>query len=352
MFRLGSPQVVPDPDDDVMGTLSTLTMNLLILVVFVAVVWIALRVAQSIFGTDTKKAAATEVAAKLVSYPTGSSAVLRRRFVRSLTGQHVVMPSGERLAFGELVVRVAPEDLHRLDPDGDLQRLGEDGARLYADHAERAGWTVPADVQVVVEVDPGLRSGWVPPARGSGRAEPARRVAVPEPSSLAVGWDVVTDASAPRPPLPPSRPQVVRHPSAIDPDATVGFPALVPDLVDSSPTMNVAGLLRLERGGRSVAIGPDGAVLGRLPESPVTFGEPEVSYRHAAIRRSGMQWQIKDLGSTNGTTVDGHRIDGDDWTTLNGGAVIKLAGVSVVAAFDTAGTVNLQGTRVVREPSR
>jgi pSer/pThr/pTyr-binding forkhead associated (FHA) protein len=64
-----------------------------------------------------------------------------------------------------------------------------------------------------------------------------------------------------------------------------------------------------------------------------------------------MQWQVKDLGSTNGTTVDGHRIDGDDWTTLNGGAVIKLAGVSVVAAFDTAGTVHLRGSSV-RETSR
>ncbi|MBP2392082.1 FhaA domain-containing protein [Aeromicrobium fastidiosum] len=315
-----------------MGTLSTLTMNLLILVVFVAVVWIALRVAQSVFGTGSKKAAATEVAAKLVSYPTGSAAVLRRRFVRALTGQHVIMPSGERLAFSELVVRVAPEDLDRLDPDGDLERLGEDGARLYADHAERAGWAVPSHVRVVVEVDPGLRSGWVPPARGSGRAEAARRV--PEPVAATsttggpVGWDVVSDA--------PRRP-------TIDPDATMGFPALVPDLADSSPTMNVAGLLRLERNGHSVAIGPDGAVLGRLAESPVTFEEPEVSHRHAAIRRSGMQWQIKDLGSTNGTVVDGHRIDGDDWTTLNGGAVIKLAGVTVVAAFDTAGTVHLQG---------
>jgi hypothetical protein len=335
-----------------MGTLSSLTMNLLILVAFVAVVWIALRVAQSIFGTDTKKAAATEVAAKLVSYPTGSSAVLRRRFVRALTGQHVVMPSGERLAFGELVVRVAPEDLHRLDPDGDLDRLGEDGARLYADHAERAGWTVPADVQVVVEVDPGLRSGWVPPARGSGRAEPAPRVAQPAGSSLAVGWDTVADAGAVRAPLASHRPQAVRHPSTIDPDATMGYPALVPDLVDDAPTMNVAGLLRLERDGRSVAVGPDGAVLGRLPESPLPFAEPEVSYRHAAIRRSGMQWQVKDLGSTNGTTVDGHRIDGGDWTTLHGGAVVKLAGVAFVAAFDIAGTVHLHGSPVVSETSR
>lgn len=297
VFRRGSTELRATPDDDVMGVLSGLTFNLLILIVFIAVVYVALRIAQSIFGTDTKKAAATEVAAKLVSYPTGSSAVLRRRFARALTGQHVIMPSGERLAFGDLVVRVAPEDLVRLDPDGDLERLGADGARLYVDHAEQVGWAVPPRVTVTVKVDGGLRSGWIPPARGTGRAEPR----------------------------------------------TATFSAMLPDLEDTSPTMNVAMGLRLERKGESYVVGRAGAVLGRLAESAVPFDEPEVSTRHAAIRLLGTTWQIKDLGSTNGTTVDGQRIDGDDWTTITGGAVIKLAGVTIVAALDTAGTVHLQG---------
>ncbi len=303
------------------GTLSGLASNLLMLVIFVAVVFAALRIAQSIFGVSSKRAAASEVAAKLVSYPTGSAAVLRRRFVRALTGQHVVMPSGERLAFAELSVRVAPEDLERLDPDGDLERLGADGAALYLAHAERAGWAVPPEVTVIVEVDPGLRSGWVPPARGSGRADPARRT----PERTPMGWDVLTDG----------------RPAPVDPASTMNFPALVPDLEDTAPTMNVASGLRLERGGRTASIPSDGAVLGRLPESPVRFDEPQVSYRHAAIRLQGTQWQVKDLGSTNGTTIDGHRID--EWTTVRAGTVIALAGVSVVAAMDTSGTVHLQG---------
>ncbi|QGG41814.1 FhaA domain-containing protein [Aeromicrobium yanjiei] len=320
-----------------MGTLSALTVNLLIVVVFVVVVYVGLRIAQSIFGTSSKKAAATEVAAKLVSYPTGSSAVLRRRFVRALTGQHVVMPSGERLAFGELTVRVAPEDLERLDPDGDLERLGEDGARLYAAHAERCGWAVPRQVRVTVEVDPGLRSGWIPPARGSGRAEPAQREARP-----AVGWDAVPEAAAPRPAAVPPVLRPAKIQPALDPDATVNYPALVRDIEDAAPTMNVSSGLRLERDGRTYAIERAGTVLGRLPESPVAFAEPEVSYRHLAIRLQGVQWQVKDLGSTNGTTVDGRRIDGEDWTTIHQGSVIALAGVRVTASIDTAGTVHLQ----------
>ena len=323
------------------GTLSTLTLNLLIVALFVAVVFVGLRIAQSIFGTSSKKAAATEVAAKLVSYPTGSSAVLRRRFVRALTGQHVIMPSGERLAFSELTVRIAPEDVERLDPDGDLERLGDDGARLYADHAERTGWAVPRHVTVHVEIDPGLRSGWIPPARGSGRAEPARSESrVPQ-----VGWDAVgaarTGATAGPPPPPVPAPAPAARP-VVDPDATMNFPALVPALDDSSPTMNVVTGLRLERNGQSFPITGTEVVLGRLPESPVVLAEPEVSYRHAGIRRQGVSWQIKDLGSTNGTTVDGHRIDGEDWATLHAGSVIALAGVTIVAAMDASGTVHLK----------
>lgn len=307
-----------------------MTFNLLIVVLFVAVVFVALRIAQSVFGTNSKSAAATEVAAKLVSYPTGSAAVLRRRFVRALTGQHVVMPSGERLAFSELVVRVAPEDLDRLDPEGDLERLGEDGAKLYAEHAERAGWAVPPVVTVKVEVDPGLRSGWVPPARGSGRAEAAPR----EAKRLSVGWDVVGEQQGSN--------ATVAEPARIpDPEATMGFPALVPDLADSAPTMNVAAGLRLERDGQTFTIGNAGAVLGRLPESAVPFENPEVSYRHAAIRRQGAIWEVKDLGSTNGTSVDGHRIE--DWTAVHPGSVVALAGVRLVASSDTAGTVHLRG---------
>lgn len=333
-----------------MTTLGSLTTNLLILAAFVGVVVVALRVAQSIFGTGSKKAAATEAAARLVAYPTGSAAVLRRRFVKALTSQHVVMPSGDRVAFSELVVRIAPEDLERLDPDGDTDRLGDDAAKLYRTHAEREGWAVPDHVDVEVEVDPGLRSGWVPPARGSRSGSSLRRPLEQTPSAggsdreepdTGLDWDVLVDpartASDGRAGGSGSRPS---HP-AVASQETMAFPVLVPP--DPMPTVNVAGDLFLHRGGETVRVPRDGVTtLGRLPDSPLRLDEPEISYRHAAIRLDGATWQVMDVGSTNGTTVDGERI-GDTWSPLRDGVVLALAGVRVTVGSDSHGTVALGG---------
>lgn len=349
MFHRGSTASGVGPDHGTMTTLGSLTTNLVILAAFVAVVLIGLKIAQSIFGVGSTKAAAAETAARLVAYPTGSAAVLRRRFVKALTSQHVVMPSGDRLAFSALVVRVAPEDLERLDPDGDTERLGEDAARLYRTHAEREGWALPADVHVSVEVDPGLRSGWVPPARGSRGAGADRRpLETATPSAAEIGtddplpvpdWDAVGRSHDAAPVVHPSRRDV-----PLRGDATMAFPVLVPD--DPRPTVTVAGDLLLHRGAETVTVPRTGVTtLGRLAESPLHLDEPEVSYRHAAIRLHGPTWQVMDVGSTNGTTVDGERI-GDDWTPLVDGSVLALAGVRVTVGTDARGTV------AVREVSR
>lgn len=390
MFRGGSTGGGGAVEHEPMTTLGSLTTNLVALAVFVAVVFAALKIAQSIFGTGSTKATATEAAARLVAYPTGSTGVLRRRFVRALTSQHVVMPSGERLAFSELSVRISPEDLERLDPDGDTERLGEDAARLYLTHAKREGWKLPDEVGVTVEVDPGLRSGWIPPARGMRSAEARRPLESLAPTSTAPAnrasetsddedpadapsWDDLFGTGASTQPPTPLRsatdtagphPSVVRRPGpqpfAAEPvtpaahrdlsstsaphhpsQQTMAFPVLVP--TDAPPTVTVASDLLLHRHGATVVVPRSGVTtLGRLPGSPLAFEEPEVSYRHAALRLAGTTWEVMDLGSTNGTTLDGERL-GDTWTPVREGAVLGLAGVRVTVGTDPHGTVALGG---------
>jgi pSer/pThr/pTyr-binding forkhead associated (FHA) protein len=49
-------------------------------------------------------------------------------------------------------------------------------------------------------------------------------------------------------------------------------------------------------------------VIGRQPDSDFVIDERTVSRRHAALRRVENGWLLEDLGSTNGTRVNGKRV--------------------------------------------
>jgi len=65
-------------------------------------------------------------------------------------------------------------------------------------------------------------------------------------------------------------------------------------------------------------LGADPVVIGRLPECTVVLNDPNVSRRHAEIRRRGNEVVVVDLQSTNGTKVNGRTVreqiltDGDE----------------------------------------
>jgi pSer/pThr/pTyr-binding forkhead associated (FHA) protein len=52
----------------------------------------------------------------------------------------------------------------------------------------------------------------------------------------------------------------------------------------------------------------DGLVIGRDPDCALVVTDPTVSRRHAELRREGDRWVVADLGSSNGTRVNGWRI--------------------------------------------
>jgi transcriptional regulator with XRE-family HTH domain len=53
----------------------------------------------------------------------------------------------------------------------------------------------------------------------------------------------------------------------------------------------------------------DGPVtIGRVPPARILVDDPRISSRHARVDALSGHWVITDLGSTNGTYVDGHRI--------------------------------------------
>lgn len=60
--------------------------------------------------------------------------------------------------------------------------------------------------------------------------------------------------------------------------------------------------------GRSIALGPINSI-GRNVNSTVYVEDDFVSGSHAMLTFRGRSWFIEDLGSTNGTYVNGHRVE-------------------------------------------
>ncbi len=60
--------------------------------------------------------------------------------------------------------------------------------------------------------------------------------------------------------------------------------------------------------GRRVALNTDRFVVGKSPKCDLEFPDPTVSRKHFEIEKRGDTFVVRDLGSTNGTTVDGTKI--------------------------------------------
>jgi hypothetical protein len=61
--------------------------------------------------------------------------------------------------------------------------------------------------------------------------------------------------------------------------------------------------------GRRNVLSGSRVVLGRSREADIVLQDPNVSRRHAELRRDEGGWQVVDLGSTNGIKVNGRRVD-------------------------------------------
>jgi hypothetical protein len=76
--------------------------------------------------------------------------------------------------------------------------------------------------------------------------------------------------------------------------------------VAPAPAGSGAALVIHESGAaRTVRISEATVTIGRLPECEVVVHDPGASRRHAQVARQGTAWTVTDLGSTNGTQVNG-----------------------------------------------
>jgi hypothetical protein len=86
-----------------------------------------------------------------------------------------------------------------------------------------------------------------------------------------------------------------------------------------------SALLVVRRGpnvGARFLLDADLTTVGRHPEADIFLDDVTVSRRHAEFLRSGTAFEVKDLGSLNGTYLDGTRISGT--IGLHDGAEVQV----------------------------
>lgn len=125
------------------------------------------------------------------------------------------------------------------------------------------------------------------------------------------------EAAAP-PALPPIEAPAVTHTVVYPPSE----PAPLPEPAPAPPPEPVATL----HVGETAYPVDAAATIGRSRECDVQLNDTNVSRRHAEVTREGDTWWITDLDSTNGTEVNGRRVDR---ARLEDGDRIRIGGTDL-----------------------
>jgi hypothetical protein len=96
----------------------------------------------------------------------------------------------------------------------------------------------------------------------------------------------------------------------------------------------------LEVNGTQQPLHPPAMVVGRGTDADVRINDPGVSRRHIEFEvepdGDGIRVSVRDLGSTNGMLVDGHRISS---TGLHDGSEVKIGRTTMTVRLEEAGDV-------------
>ena len=224
-----------------------------------------------------------------------------------VTSDGVVIPNVYR-------VTVGPKDHERLEGLG--ASLPRELAEVIVSTAAERGWLLRGPAKVRIAVDDAVKLGRF---RLAGRVEvvegkpntpappgpPAPTPRVPQPGPAPAPQQAVpTPHPAPNAGIPDARQQ---PPSPRQPVTAHGFDHTQ---VVTTPAGSGHHLVvrRSQQGdGASVALQGNRITAGRLEACDLTISDSTVSREHAAFVRRGDRWWVIDLGSTNGTKVNGRR---------------------------------------------
>lgn len=156
-----------------------------------------------------------------------------------------------------------------------------------------------------------------------------------DPRAALGGGGAAVAAAAGAPAPAPAVPPVVKPGFLYDAEAEEALPAAAVGGAAAAPepqrgpqvtaTLTISGL------DQAVHLDGDRMVIGRLASCDICLADANTSRQHAALVREGAGWAIEDLGSTNGTFVNGERVES---LRLKDGDVIVI-GVTELGYHET-----------------
>lgn len=135
--------------------------------------------------------------------------------------------------------------------------------------------------------------------------------------------------------LPPQPPQPPEGAAQRLSDTMHGVPEEEPAQRNTPPSPEAAPLASLlfrsgHFKGRRLPIKVPVVNIGRGDYNDIVIGDPSVSTMHAKLQRREAVWILTDMGSTNGTFVEGNRLAGE--TALGPGTTLRFG--DVIALFE------------------
>jgi len=188
----------------------------------------------------------------------------------------------------------------------DVIRVGDADLRFYADPPKGGGQ--PAAAPAPAPAAPAPAPAPAAPAPAAAPAPKSQNATVPTP------------APAPAPPGPPPAPAAAARLN----DTMHGTPAASPPPGPLASILVKGGTKK----GQRLQIRVPVVNIGRAEYNDIVLPEESVSTQHAKLQRREGVWVLQDLGSTNGTSVDGEKLSGE--TPVAPGSIIRFGDISVV----------------------